>query len=551
MSSRVILCQVKKAENPYYIEDINRCLYSIEELCWFVDHNLALAADGFFDSTLTDWIRSELGLHDLADRMDRIMQESGEETFGQDVSGQEKSGEESLSESAAEQSGAGQRDVRGDHTLEQLIDALNAEISWIYVKDRAAFRREIAELLHLLPGERMKRRADTLVGYGKYTRAVRVYKKILRDADEEVLPPETPEETTGSEETETAESTGNASGETVGDELSTDSTENVSAEAVPAEENTDHASGDAQTEAAESTENISGEPAEETTEEPAEETAEDTAEEPAGDAVSTDGTAEVSAEAVPAEENTDHASGDALKEAAESTENISGEPAEEPAEESAADAVSADGTEEVSAEAVPAEEPAGDVVSTDGTEDVSGEAVPAEEPAGDAVSADETADVSAEAVPAEESTDHASGDTQTEAAGSAACAVKTETAEVSAPVRRESEKEERIRKLKGTVWHNMGVAYSRLFQFDEACGCLKKGYELLHNGASLQDYLYCVNISRGSEAYNRLAEQYGVDPETKEEMDRSMASFRPPARPENDDEALNAWVRGYHRETAP
>ena len=282
MSSRVILCQVKKAENPYYIEDINRCLYSIEELCWFVDHNLALAADGFFDSTLTDWIRSELGLHDLADRMDRIMQESGEETFGQDVSGQEKSGEESLSESAAEQSGAGQRDVRGDHTLEQLIDALNAEISWIYVKDRAAFRREIAELLHLLPGERMKRRADTLVGYGKYTRAVRVYKKILRDADEEVLPPETPEETTGSEETETAESTGNDSGETAGDELSTDSTENVSAEAVPAEE---------------------------TTEEPAEETAEDTAEEPAGDAVSADETADVSAEAVPAEESTDHASG--------------------------------------------------------------------------------------------------------------------------------------------------------------------------------------------------------------------------------------------------
>ena len=509
MSSRVILCQVKKAENPYYIEDINRCLYSIEELCWFVDHNLALAADGFFDSTLTDWIRSELGLHDLADRMDRIMQESGEETFGQDVSGQEKSGEESLSESAAEQSGAEQRDVRGDHTLEQLIDALNAEISWIYVKDRAAFRREIAELLHLLPGERMKRRADTLVGYGKYTRAVRVYKKILRDADEEVLPPETPEETTGSEETETAESTGNDSGETAGDELSTDSTENVSAEAVPAEENTDHASGDAQTETAESTENISGEPAEEP------------AEESAADAVSADGTEEVSAEAVPAEESTDHASGDALKEAAESTENSSEETAEDTAEDTA-------------------EEPAVDTAEET-----------AEEPAGDAVSADETADVSAEAVPAEESTDHASGDTQTEAAGSAACAVKTETAEVSAPVRRESEKEERIRKLKGTVWHNMGVAYSRLFQFDEACGCLKKGYELLHNGASLQDYLYCVNISRGSEAYNRLAEQYGVDPETKEEMDRSMASFRPPARPENDDEALNTWVRGYHRETAP
>lgn len=317
MSSKIILCQVKRADEPYYMEDINRYLYSIEELCWFIDHNLALVDDGFFDTTLTDWIRHALQLPELADRMDHIL--SGGE------------GEEEPADEAALLAGIDDSDDTGSGTdkgdmLERLIYVVNAEISWIYVPDRQAFRREISGLRHLSAGERMKRRADTLISYGKYTRALQVYKRIIRDAEKEES--------------------------------------DASAEKV---------------------------------------------------------TADVSAEKREADE-----------------------------------------TEEKS---------------------------------------------------------RTTGD--------------------------------RTAILCGTVWHNMGVAYARLFQFDEACVCMRRAYNLLHSNEILRDYLCCVLISRGREAFEDLADRLGADTVTRAEIRSSVENVREKKAPANIDEALNTWVRDYHRQTAP
>ena len=40
--SGYILCQVKKAEKPFYIENISTNIYSIEELCYYLSNNLYL-----------------------------------------------------------------------------------------------------------------------------------------------------------------------------------------------------------------------------------------------------------------------------------------------------------------------------------------------------------------------------------------------------------------------------------------------------------------------------------------------------------------------------
>ncbi len=40
--SGYILCQVKKAEKPFYIENISTNIYSIEELCYYLYNNLYL-----------------------------------------------------------------------------------------------------------------------------------------------------------------------------------------------------------------------------------------------------------------------------------------------------------------------------------------------------------------------------------------------------------------------------------------------------------------------------------------------------------------------------
>ena len=41
--SGYILCQTKKAQRPYFIENISMNIYSIEELCYYLYHNLYLA----------------------------------------------------------------------------------------------------------------------------------------------------------------------------------------------------------------------------------------------------------------------------------------------------------------------------------------------------------------------------------------------------------------------------------------------------------------------------------------------------------------------------
>ena len=38
--SGYILCQTGRAEAPYFIENISMNIYSLEELCYYLDHNL-------------------------------------------------------------------------------------------------------------------------------------------------------------------------------------------------------------------------------------------------------------------------------------------------------------------------------------------------------------------------------------------------------------------------------------------------------------------------------------------------------------------------------
>ncbi|MEE0693713.1 MAG: hypothetical protein U0M33_12580 [Lachnospiraceae bacterium] len=56
------LCLQKQAEKPYYIENIRTGIYSLEELCFYLYHNICLIDDTIMNEGLCDWIRDELGL---------------------------------------------------------------------------------------------------------------------------------------------------------------------------------------------------------------------------------------------------------------------------------------------------------------------------------------------------------------------------------------------------------------------------------------------------------------------------------------------------------
>lgn len=58
--SGYILCQAKKAQTPYFIENISTNIYSLEELCYYLYHNLYLVDKTIVNEGLCGWIAEEL-----------------------------------------------------------------------------------------------------------------------------------------------------------------------------------------------------------------------------------------------------------------------------------------------------------------------------------------------------------------------------------------------------------------------------------------------------------------------------------------------------------
>jgi tetratricopeptide (TPR) repeat protein len=67
--SSYILCQTKKADVPYFIENISTNIYTIEELCYYLYHNLYLLDQTIFSEELCNWIGEELNLPNLAGKL--------------------------------------------------------------------------------------------------------------------------------------------------------------------------------------------------------------------------------------------------------------------------------------------------------------------------------------------------------------------------------------------------------------------------------------------------------------------------------------------------
>ena len=67
--SGYILCQTKRAKLPYFIENISTNVYSIEELCYYLYHNLYLIDQTIMNEGLCSWIQEELELPALAAKL--------------------------------------------------------------------------------------------------------------------------------------------------------------------------------------------------------------------------------------------------------------------------------------------------------------------------------------------------------------------------------------------------------------------------------------------------------------------------------------------------
>ena len=148
--SKVILCTSKTAETPFTFLNTKVEIYTYEELCFYIFNNTVLISKSVLSEKLFNFIRDELGMEELADKLTGLMNKT---TYAQDL----------------------------------LIEILNAGDYYTpdEIKTYAAAWQKYRKLS---PQQRAKLKADGYLAYRRYIKAATLYDEILDGADENTDP---------------------------------------------------------------------------------------------------------------------------------------------------------------------------------------------------------------------------------------------------------------------------------------------------------------------------------------------------------------------------
>ena len=143
--SGYILCQTKKADLPYFIENISTNIYTLEELCYYLYHNLYLIDETIINEELCDWIQNELNLGRLAAKL---------------------------------------RTVLGKFSsAEDILYPVFKEINYLTYEELKVLNGRIQQLDRESLPVREKQKGDALMENGMYVHAIQVYQKLLERKD--------------------------------------------------------------------------------------------------------------------------------------------------------------------------------------------------------------------------------------------------------------------------------------------------------------------------------------------------------------------------------
>ncbi|MDO4518840.1 MAG: hypothetical protein Q4B47_00870 [Eubacteriales bacterium] len=140
-----ILCQVKKASTPFYIENISTNIYTIEELCYYLYNNLYLLDQTIVNEELANWLEQELGLVKLAAKL-----------------------KPHLGKFASE---------------EDILYPIFKEINYLTYEELKQLNVKLSKMNTQTAAMREKCKADLLVRNGMYVKAIQVYRKLLEKSD--------------------------------------------------------------------------------------------------------------------------------------------------------------------------------------------------------------------------------------------------------------------------------------------------------------------------------------------------------------------------------
>ncbi|MFR3729565.1 hypothetical protein [Lacrimispora sp.] len=137
----LILCRQEPVKHPYYFEGLGVRLFSSQELCYAIYNNPLLVMEDFVDSSLIEFIREDLDMAFLAQKLVKL-QQSGED---------------------------------GDEILAVILH----ECDYYHAAEVNRFKQKLAAYRRMPEAEFLKERADFLFSRKQYGKAVSEYQKIL------------------------------------------------------------------------------------------------------------------------------------------------------------------------------------------------------------------------------------------------------------------------------------------------------------------------------------------------------------------------------------
>lgn len=72
---KLIQCSSRLAENPYYFRLTDTRVYSIEEVCYYIRHNIYMIQEEIFDRGFSNWLREELQMPVTADKLEKMIRD--------------------------------------------------------------------------------------------------------------------------------------------------------------------------------------------------------------------------------------------------------------------------------------------------------------------------------------------------------------------------------------------------------------------------------------------------------------------------------------------
>ncbi len=146
---KFIFCIGDKAVNPYTFTSTGVSVYTMEELCYYLYHNIDTLEEDLSDMSLVTFIGTELGMKDRAQFLEQLLSR-----------------------------GAGIKD---------LVVSIFCSTDYYTEEELNNLISEIDKLYDMLPAERRKRHADMLMRFGKIREAGFEYTNLIDDKEFEQL----------------------------------------------------------------------------------------------------------------------------------------------------------------------------------------------------------------------------------------------------------------------------------------------------------------------------------------------------------------------------